>query len=90
VLGRRYADFREHTFRRLSEKSRTCPQRSPVSRQEGAFRYMMVSVHLQICARSSAHAPFRTVSLGTRVNRGSTTPRLKPNSYRCLGGRFEA
>jgi hypothetical protein len=40
------------------------PTASPVSPQEGAFRSILVSVHLHIHARSCAHTHFRTVSEG--------------------------
>ena len=52
----------ENTVRKLSEKSRTRPQRSPVGHQGGAFHSILASVQLPNPRSEQCSHPFQTVS----------------------------
>src|SRR5215210_1217024 len=63
-------NFREFRLLELSEKSRGSLQQNLMGHQNGTFRPILTSVYGQIHGQSVARTTFRTVSLGSSVNRG--------------------
>src|SRR5829696_1916359 len=63
-------------FRRLSEKGKRSLPCSLTEHQNGTFRPIFASQHVQIRAQSVVRTPFRTVSLGSRVNKAPLSSRI--------------
>src|SRR5215212_9001941 len=61
---------------RLSEKSKRSLPCSLTEHQNGTFRPIFASQHVQIRAQSVVRTPFRTVSLGSRVNKAPLSSRI--------------
>ena len=81
-------------LQKLSEKSRRCLRCCPMARRNGTFRSICLPYTDQIHHRSVTRPPFRTVSLGTSVNKakskdqGSRYPAgCTPTAWFSLNGR---
>src|SRR5215207_2086115 len=74
-------NFREFRLLELSEKSRGSLQQNLMGHQNGTFRPILTSVYGQIHGQSVARTTFRTVSLGSSVNRGKPPQPLTASSF---------
>src|SRR5215211_6135687 len=63
-------ELRRTSLLRLSEKGKRSLPCSLTEHQNGTFRPIFASQHVQIRTHSVVRTPFRTVSPRTRVNRG--------------------
>src|SRR5215210_6158433 len=70
-------NFREFRLLELSEKSRGSLQQNLMGHQNGTFRPILTSVYGQIHGQSVARTTFRTVSLGSSVNRDNPLSELE-------------
>src|SRR5215211_4084529 len=75
------ADFREHTFQRLSEKSK-CACELPLMRlSKASFRAVSAALGRVRTPAAYRRSLFQTVSLGTSVNKRRQPPAVLPNYY---------